>query len=259
MRKMNSVSENAKRFVGKEFTTINYGKCVVVDYRGCTEVVVKFYNPVGYATCQVGSLIRGRVANPNFPSVYGRGYKGIGSYNGKDDKKAYKLWETMLKRAYCPKYIKGNPAYLNVDVCDEWLNFQNFAKWCYEQGCFGLKDASGNVYQLDKDILVKGNKIYSPETCCFVPQEINLLLVNKKRDRGLYPIGVSKNKNKYMVNLTKGRNRIYLGRYKTPEEAFLVYKEAKESHIKEVTAMWKSRISDQTYQALMKWEVNIDD
>ena len=245
--------------LGRKFLTNSSGECTIIEYVNNKDVLVEFSNPYYTTKCAIKELVKGEVKNPLVPSFYEKGYVGVGEYKLNTSKRESRLWGGILKRLFSEEYHKTHPTYKNVEVCDEWLNFQNFAEWCNSQDFLHYTDNTGKYYQLDKDILVKGNKIYSPETCCFVPQEINLLLVNKKRDRGLYPIGVSKNKNKYMVNLTKGHNRIYLGRYKTPEEAFLVYKEAKESHIKEVTAMWKSRISDQTYQALMNWEINIDD
>ena len=74
-----------------------------------------------------------------------------------------------------------------------------------------MKDDNGRLYHLDKDILVKGNKVYSPETCCFVPQEINSLLVTSVRSRGDQPIGVSYNKltQKYEAYYNERRKRKY--------------------------------------------------
>ena len=259
MPKLNTIEENAKRLIGVEFNTINYGKCVVVDYKGCTNVLVKFYEPECYTTCQYSSLVKGRVANPNFPTVYWKGYTGVGKYNGSKDRKVYKLWETMLKRAYCPKYRKDTPSYNGVTVCKEWLNFQNFADWCYSQNFFGAKDIKGNSYQLDKDLLIKGNKIYSPQHCCFVPNEINVLLINNKRDRGSCPVGVSVNKNKYLATLSRVTGKLYLGRFKSKEEAFLVYKEAKEKHIRETAEKWRGMVDDKVYEAMLRWEIHIDD
>ena len=253
------VVANAIKIVGKEFSTINYGKCTVVDYKGNTNVTVKFDDPICYVTCELASLNKGRVANPMLPTVYGKGYMGVGCYNGKYDKKSYKLWEAMLKRAYCQKYIKANPSYLNVEVCNEWLNFQNFTKWFYQQKFFDARDDSGKAYQLDKDILVKGNKIYSPETCCFIPSEINTLLGSNRKSRGKYPIGVSKNKNGFLAQVNRQGGNRHVGRFSNPKDAFYAYKEAKESFIKVVAEKWKGRITDKIYKSLLNWEISIDD
>ena len=106
--------------------------------------------------------------NKNNPSVYGVGYIGYGEYDSKNSKKFYKTWCGMLERCYVDsvknKYLV---TYKNVAVCEEWLNFQNFAKWCSRTYIKG--------YQLDKDLKQFGvkNKIYSPETCVWLDKFIN--------------------------------------------------------------------------------------
>lgn len=100
---------------------------------------------------------------------------------------AYVVWCDMLRRCYSEKYHKKKPTYKGCSVCDEWLLFSNFKRWFDENYIDG--------YCLDKDIIVKGNKVYSPDTCCFVPKCINSLLTNRKMHRGLEPIGVSKTYN----------------------------------------------------------------
>lgn len=256
----NRVLRKKFKLLGKTFDTINYGSCFIIDYKGALDVTVMFYNPPYVTKCTMGNLLTGRVANPYYARVYGVGYIGVGKYSTKD-KEMYKLWVRLLERTNCAIFTSKNPAYLNVSVCDEWLNFQNFAAWCEGQEFFNAKDTRGKSYQLDKDILVKGNKVYSPETCCFVPQRINTLLTKNDARRGKFPIGVTfvKRVNKYSAQV----NRVDLGRrlgyYETPDEAFLAYKEAKESHVKEVAEKWKGKIDEKVYEALMKWEVSIDD
>ena len=124
--------------------------------------------------------------------VLGKGIYRKGKYSfGKkgNPTKEYSVWLSMLTRCYNSRFLKNNETYIGCEVCDEWLEFQNFAEWFHQN----YKDG----YQLDKDLLTKGNKIYSPETCCFVPQEINLLLVRRQNRRGKYPIGVSRDKTKF--------------------------------------------------------------
>jgi len=133
--------------------------------------------------------------------------------------------------------------------------FQNVAKW-QEVNWKSWMDSS---WDLDKDILKKGNKIYSPETCCFVPQEINKLLCKANSIRGKYPIGVKKSGNRFEAKLYIDNNPIYLDTFNTPEEAFQAYKIAKEAHIKEVADKWKGKITEPTYQALYTYKVEITD
>ena len=116
-------------------------------------------------------------------------------------------------------------------------------------------------WELDKDILQKGNKLYSKETCCFVPHEINLLLTKSNRSRGEYPVGVCFHKpsGKFVAQLAINGKRKHLGLFASPEEAFQAYKLAKEAQIKVVAEKWKHLLDEWVFQALMAYEVTIDD
>lgn len=196
--------------------------------------------------------------------VYNIGYLGQGKYksreNGKSTK-AYEVWKKMLQRCYDPYYINKYPSYIDCYVCDEWLCFQNFAKWFYKH----YYECSGEKMCLDKDILIKGNKIYSPNTCVFVPERINTLFVKCNKTRGEYPIGVNFKKkiNKFQARcsvLKDNENKsIYLGVYPTVNEAFLAYKQYKENYIKQVADEYKDLIPTKLYDALYKYEVEIND
>lgn len=116
-------------------------------------------------------------------------------------------------------------------------------------------------YQLDKDILVKGNRIYGEDTCCLVPKEINNLFINTKNTNKTLPVGVRfvEGANMFKSVVSKFGKSTCLGSYTTMEEAFNAYKKAKEAHVKEVANKWKDKIDPRVYEALMDWEVNIDD
>lgn len=170
--------------------------------------------------------------------------------------KSYNVWEHMLTRCYNPKCQSKNPTYKNCVVSEEWKYYPNFLKFFeefYREG-----------YHLDKDILVTNNKTYSTEYCRFVPERINLLLLQKGNARGDLPIGVTFQKGRkkpYRTSVKiKGKNKS-LGYFSTPEEAFLSYKQAKEEYVKEVAEEFYKRgeICEDIYNALMVWEVNIDD
>lgn len=167
----------------------------------------------------------------------------------------YNAWRSMLVRALGSSYKKKYPTYSNCSVCDEWLTLSNFKKW-FEDPENGYQEG----YHLDKDILVKGNKVYSPETCCFVPPIINLIFARKVKNSNL-PIGVTRKDRGYTTALTAYGERIYLGYYSTLEEAFQVYKAAKEQHIKEIAEKYfqEGKITKKVYDALMKYEVEITD
>ena len=246
--------------VGTEFETNTSGRCVIVDYKNAKHIVVMFYEPLCYVECTYQDLKNGEVKNKLYPSFYNKGFIGVGKYSFKD-RKVFKIWNAMLKRAYCKKHLKTHASYEGVTVCDEWLNFQNFAEWCYSEKFYDAVDNEDNTYNLDKDILVKGNKVYSPYRCCFVPQDINKIIVSRRKLRGKYPVGVSylKDNRKFSAAMNKHAKSIYLGSFDTAEEAFAVYKVNKESHIKDMAEIWKDRIDERVYQALLNYEVHIDD
>lgn len=229
----------------------------VIEDLGWDNVVVRFDS--GYVVkTQRSSILRGEVRDRFFRSVYGVGYHGVGKYDRSRHKIAYQTWVDVLKRSYVKK--KNQPSYLNVTVCEEWHNFQNFAEWCYSQDFFDVKDKNGKRYEVDKDILVKGNKMYSPETCCFVPSEINCVFITNKRFRGDLPIGVTKSGKRFAARLSKGfGNRVFLGSFKTEQEAFLAYKHAKELYLKELAEKYHNKICQKTYLTLINYEVDSDD
>ena len=106
----------------------------------------------------------------------------------------------------------------------------------------------------------KRNKVYSPNDCIFVPQFINKLFIKRDKCRGEFYIGVTKHENKFQAQLAKDNGKpIYLGSYDTPNEAFLAYKIAKEQYIKQIAEKYKSQIPYELYQAMMNYEVEIDD
>lgn len=253
-------SKKREEILGKKFSTNTSDDCIVIDYSGTYDVTVQFCTYPCIVSCRLGNLIRGEVKNPMFPSFYEKGYIGLGEYSFKE--KAYsRLWNKVLLRAYCEKNSTEHATYEDVEVCDEWLNFQNFAAWCDTQEFFNTKDDKGRSYHLDKDIITKGNKIYSPDTCCFVPQYVNKLLSKRDKMRGEYLVGVTYEKkcSRYIAGMSVFGKHKHIGSFDTEFEAFQAYKKAKEAYIKEVAEEWKDRIDERVYQALLNYEVHIDD
>lgn len=206
--------------------------------------------------------------HPYDKSVYGVGYIGEGRYKARDNlcKQTiqYYYWSHMMTRCYNEKYLKTGPTYEKCEVCKEWHNFQNFAKW-FDENYYDIGD--GRI-QLDKDILIKRNKIYSPETCVFVPNRINTLFVKRQNYRGKYPIGVSYYKRGkinflsqcYIFDREQNKStHKNLGYFNTPEEAFYAYKEFKEEYIKQVADEYKDKIPKKLYDAMYRYKVDIND
>lgn len=141
---------------------------------------------------------------------------------------AYTAWLNMLRRCYDKSHYTKFPTYARCSVCEEWLRFSNFLAWYNEH----YRDG----YELDKDIIRKGNKVYCPEYCEYVPKKINYLLCKSNGKRGIFPIGVTYKKDRGMFKayMLINRRQTHLGYFENPDDAFLAYKEAKEAHIKEV-------------------------
>lgn len=184
----------------------------------------------------------------------GIGYNTGGKYKVKEHGRhtvAYRTWRNMFQRCYDPKYHKDYPTYTTCEVAEEWHNYQSFAEWFYAHKYSRLG------YELDKDLLVAGNKLYSPETVCFVPQGLNVLLNNNKAVRGELPQGIhfQKNNKNYVARTTIDNKRKHLGVFDTPEEAFVVYKKAKEDNVKRMADLWFGNIEPRVYEALMDWKL----
>ena len=240
-------------------------KMVIIKYRKAIDIDVYFpeYDCI-VKNQQYGNFKNGKIKCPYERSVYGIGYIGEGEYKTKENGKftrVYETWKSMLQRCYDKKYQEKRPTYKDCEVCDEWYNFQNFAKW-YEENYYEIK---GEKMCLDKDILVKHNKIYSPETCIFVPNNINMLFVKCDRSRGESVIGTTPVNGKYKVRCSmfnpetgKSKNK-YLGLYETQEKAFQVYKYYKEKNIKQIADYYKEQIPINLYNTLYRYEVEITD
>lgn len=233
-------------------------KCI--QYINALNITIKFLDEYGCTkkTCWA-NFIKGKVHNPYVATVYGIGIIGD-KYSIKA--KEFQAWCDLLFRT-TESFKSTNPTYENVTVCEEWLYYPNFYEWLHSQENFD-KWFNGKRWCVDKDILFKNNKIYSPDTCCLVPNKINTLFVKKNANRGLYPIGVTKNHDNYMAlcsNPYEGTNHVYLGTYNTPEKAFNKYKIYKENLIKKIAEeeYLNGVITEKCYEAMKRYIVEIDD
>ena len=166
------------------------------------------------------------------------------------------IWRDMLRRCYVPSIQAKYPTYIGCTVSDTFKVYDSFQDWYFDQVACLIKG-----WQIDKDLLIKGNKLYSEDTCTLLPKEINIALINCKAKRGCLPVGVSASstKGKYLSQISLDGRSEYLGTFSTAEQAFLAYKQAKEAHIKEVANKWKDQIDPRVYEALMKYQVEITD
>ena len=261
MKYLNDI--NYKDCVGKVCKSLNSGDFKILKYNNGGNVEIQFLK-TGYKTVvQLVSIKIGKVKDPYSPSVFGVGISGIKypiTTNGVKTKE-YMLWKDMLRRCYSDDFKKKRLTYEGCECSENFLHYEYFYEWCHKQIGFG-NEGNGNPFHLDKDLLVKGNKVYSEDTCVFIPPEINLLLVKHTPSRGKNPIGVywDKKANAFIAQVRKSKgNREWLGYFKTELEAFKAYKIAKETFVKEQAENWKSQIDPRAYEALMNYEVGIDD
>lgn len=248
----------------------------IVEYNNRFDITVEFQDEHKYRThTSYQAFKNGECKNPFFPSVFRHGYLGIDK-NGnasktkelKDGKSCftqeYQKWQGMLTRCFDNKFKEKHPTYKDVTCCERWLCFANFL-----EDFAILKNeynwSKDEKLTLDKDILHKGNKIYSLENCVLVPDWINLLFTKRDNDRGDCPIGVRYHKQckKYQANCSINRKLTSLGLYSTVEQAFNVYKIAKEDEIKRIAydCVLKDFISKDSrlYNAMISYQVEIGD
>lgn len=240
----NRVGETNKNFQGLEMK--------IIEYRKAVDLTVQFKDGTIVKKAAYKEFSSGSIKNLNHPSIFGKGYMGEGKYKawGKGKlTKQYNVWFGMLSRCYGGR--DSCYTYRGVEVCKEWCNFQVFAAWFDENYIDG--------WALDKDIICSECKIYSPETCCFVPQEINNMFTSRSKTKRNLPIGVYYLRGRYQVSTPTNDKTTYIGFYKTVDEAINVHKKAKEKYMKEVAEIWKSKIDPRVYEALYNYQVEITD
>ena len=248
----------------------------IAEYDNANDVIVEFQDEHKYRVhTSYQAFKNGQCKNPFFPSLYGHGYLGIDKEGNtpnvnefKDGKWRntweYHKWQNMLKRCFDSKFKEKHPTYKDITCCKRWLCFSYFL----EDLEILKQEHNWNVdekLQLDKDILYKGNKIYSLENCVLVPQWINSLFIKRDNDRGNCPIGVSyhKQRKKYRASCSVNGEYVNLGCYNTIEQAFNTYKIAKEQEIKRVAdeCVSKGFISKDSrlYKAMISYQIEITD
>lgn len=264
--RLNNTQNKKKDRIGLENKNNNNELMKIVEYNNSSDIVVEFQDSY---KAKVHTKWEHFYKDKSVKNPYHAGVFNVGIVGNKIDYKKtkyeYQKWHDILRRCYDPKYHENKPSYINCELCDNWRLYENFYKWIVSQENYQkLKEI--NDCTIDKDILYKGNKIYSPNTCCLVPKHVNILFIKSDRKRGEFPMGVSRyHKNS---NLFQARcNNVYVGKtvliglYETPEEAFCAYKEYKEKLIKQVAQEEydKGNITKKCYEAMMNYEVEITD
>lgn len=226
----------------------------VIKYRNCDDFDVKFLDEFGDIKEHViGTAFRnGNVKNLYDRTVYGVGYIGKGKYKpslNKENTQEYNLWKNMLERCYCEKRRYRARTYFDCVVSDEWHNFQNFAQWFHEN----YYEYKGGRMHVDKDILNPQNRTYCKEMCLLVPQPINELFHQRRKNNGL-PTGIRLTETGKYTASCCGNN---LGTFDNLLEAYDVYAREKERTIKACADEFRSIIPDKVYNALYNYKVEL--
>lgn len=262
-------NSNSKRLrtnrIGCKNINIQGLNMTIIKYNGSNDCTVQFEDGYVKSGVTYDNFKKGVVNNPNYKKVIHRSNNGVVSGVGITDDitidnnyntlKSYSVWRSMINRCY--KNDDKYKNYIDCSVCDEWKRYSNFKKW-FDKNYYVIE---GETMQLDKDIIKKGNKIYSPENCIIAPLAINTIFAyNKKKKIKNKLLGVEFVGNKYRARMhTKDNKVINLGLFDTKEEAFIKYKYAKENYIKEVADTYKDKIPNKLYNAMYRWEVDIND
>ena len=242
-----------------------YGtKMQIIKYTTEDNLIVRFNDDIRTDRKITYRDFNENLSSPLDKTICGIGYIGIGKYKPTIDlgnrktrpTKEYDAWRSMLRRCYANLEI--SKSYRDCTVDEKWHNFQNYAKW-YEENFYQFKD---EVMTVDKDILHKGNRIYSEDNCLIVPNCINCMFVKNKDKRGNLPIGVYHHKRGYYRAECSDMDLGYqqdLGEYDNPIDAFNAYKQYKENYIKRKANDFKDLIPKKLYEAMINYKIDITD
>lgn len=218
-----------------EINTLSCGEdAVIIEYNSASNMIVRIISTGELIKCTYREFCNGSIKSHYTPTVYNVGITGI--ENAQND--SYRRWLQMIRRCYDKKELSKSKrlSYKNCAVCEKWLYYPNFKTW-YDSNYY---KCGVEQMHLDKDILHKNNKIYSPNNCLFVPQRINDLFVKGTQSKRKLPIGVLKRGKRYLAQCNTIKTN-KLGSFDTPEEAFYAYKTFKEKYIKQIADEYKNK------------------
>lgn len=234
---------------GEVHTNKEGQKVTIINYRFSRDLDIQFEDGTILYSRFYSEVKNGSIRNKNMPTCYGKGIVGYGKYKPSSHKKFFDLWYRMLERCYSEEYHKKQPTYKGVEVCEEWLFFQNFAEWV--ENNYNTETMKG--WQLDKDSICIDCRKYSPEVCSFIPRIINNAIIDMSNLKGDLPTGVTKIKDKYVAKI--GKNQDKIGSYDNPLEAGLAYKKERELRFKDLLFKYKEKLDPRLYDCLFNREL----
>lgn len=237
LRAFNRKNLNEKKYASERLGEIHKNKqgftVEIIEYFDSANCTVRFSDGKILKNVVYGNVKRGTVENPWFRKNRNGGYVGVGKYKSTTHMSIYQIWDRMTKNH-------------NINLCKEWRNFQNFAKW-YE-------DNYTTGFNFDKTML-SDNCEYSPKTCCFVPKEFSNITKEFKNKKQGISIGVRKQKSSYMAVFKVNGVATYFTGYKTDEDAHSKYIEIRQQSIKDSAEKWKDKISKEVYETLINHKI----
>lgn len=255
------MAESQRRPLGSgSLHEVKYGETIkVIEYINKSKVLIEFQDEYKVQKWVAKSEItNGTARNPYRKTLFNRGFLGDGPFKAKENgfnTLEYTVWSGIFWRCYDERKLIRNPTYRGCYIREDWYNFQEFAVWITKQPQF----LPG--WDLDKDLLVKGNNCYSVDTCCLLPAEINCFFAIKNSDNGCPPgVHFATREGKYKAQIKdqySGSNQRYLGMSVDPLEMFYVYKKAKEEQAKFLAEKWKSQLDSKAYEKLISWTIEI--
>lgn len=228
--------------IGSIFTTKNCGDVEIISYLGSSRFMIKFLDTGHTVETTKGDLRKGSIKDRYRPLICGVGFIGEGPYTQRKDSKATSIWRHMLRRCYSDK--EGFKNYFDCSVCEEWHNFQNFAAWCYTQ-----KGFNNEGWELDKDLLVVGNREYRPNNCCFVPQRLNLLF------KVHLPIGRPMKNGKFEFTYRTVEGDTRSKRFSDRDEGTAWWVKTKDKLVHDLAEIYKDLLDEHAYNAIIRWNL----
>ena len=233
---------------GEERVMNNGEIAKIIEYKKWDDIDVLFIE-TGYISYsqQYSNFKKGALKDPYLKTIKGVACVGETSTTDENGKvlKSREVWGDMIKRCYDEKQLKRRPSYMGVTVCDEWLCYANFKEW-YDENIYEIKDER---IHLDKDILIKGNKVYSPETCIFVPQRINVLFREFKNE---FPTLEERSNGTFAIRIRMNGKSKRISGFETKEKAEECYLKEKRQTIKKIAKEYKDKIPNKLYNRLIE-------
>ena len=247
------LKDSKKLITGAIYSTKFNGLLTIIKDNGWDKVSIKFIDTDNFKIVSRSNILNGTLKDYNRPSVFGIGYIGEGVHKTTINRKKnpfYSVWTGLMRRCFDINFKNKRKTYQNCTVDKTWHNFQNFAKWA-------LNQKYEEFWELDKDILIKGNKHYSPDTCCFVPMKINLMFNGKTllNDSTEISTGIYKRGSIFYVYCCDGKTQKYLGKADSVQDAKNIYKFGKENIIKLTAEKYKNSIDEKVYKSMIDWKI----